>query len=64
MYVYYVRMCLYNRMHEVFIKMSVYCSCFSFFSLCGMYSVWGRVCVFVCVCMLVLVASNNKLFKL
>lgn len=52
MYVYYVRMCLFNRMHGVFIKMSVYCcvvaSPSSLFAVCTVF-VAVCVCVFVCV---------------
>lgn len=58
----YVRMYLYNRMHVVFIKMSVYCFVVAppphpppFLSSCGMYRICGRMCVCV---------SNNNLFKL
>lgn len=45
-------MCLYNRMHEVFIKMSVYCCVVAPPSLLSLRYVQccGRVCVFVCLC--------------
>lgn len=60
-------MYLYNRMHEVFIKMSVYCFVVappSSLYLRYVQCLWPSVCVCLFVDVFVLVASNNKLFKL